>query len=96
MSVGSWIIGILLGIPSAAGIALLIVGSALNKSNNFGDSKGEIANFADKNGFVVLFKKDRVKADTPVGIYDYTPLPPQQTQTVQPVQQVQQQFPTQQ
>ena len=84
MGVGSWIIGILLGVPSAAGIALLIAGSALNKSNNFGDSKGEISNFADKNGFVILAKQDRVKANTPVGIYDYTPLPPQETPPAQP------------
>lgn len=59
-------LGIILGIMCGIGLPLLILSSKLNKSNNFGDSKGELTHFADSRGFVVLMRKDRVSKNTPI------------------------------
>lgn len=56
---------IILGLPLGVGLSLLLVGSMLNKSNNFGDSKGDLHSFSDT-GLIITSSVNKVKKDTPL------------------------------
>lgn len=58
-------LGVIFGVPLGTGVALLLCGYLLNKSNNFGDSKGDLKAFS-KNGFKTVTSKENVKSTTPV------------------------------
>lgn len=57
------VIGFILGVPAAFGMALLICSSILNKSNNFGDSKGDLMAFSTS-GIQGRNYRDRISRNT--------------------------------
>lgn len=56
---GWWIFATILGLPLGVGLSLYITSNMLDKSNNFGDSKGDIRNFS-RGGLMGKNFKDRV------------------------------------
>lgn len=60
---GYLIFAIFLGVPLGVGLALTISASILNKSNNFGDSKGTLTTFSKK-GLQGKYFKDHVSRGT--------------------------------
>ena len=61
--IGYLIFASILGIPCGVGIALYITSNLLDKSNNFGDSKGNVTTFS-KEGIIGRNFKDRVSRNT--------------------------------
>ncbi|MCQ2516326.1 MAG: hypothetical protein MJ094_05635 [Saccharofermentans sp.] len=56
---------IILGVPLGTGLALRLVGSMLNKSNNLGDTKCTLSDVS-KGGLLGQDFKNRVKKETPL------------------------------
>lgn len=56
---------IILGVPLGTGLALRLVGSMLNKSNNLGDTKCALSDVS-KGGLLGQDFKNRVKRETPL------------------------------
>lgn len=54
---------LILGLPCGIGIALYLTASKLDKSNNFGDSKGDVTSFSPT-GIEGKFYQDKVKKNT--------------------------------
>ena len=63
------VLALLFAIPLGIGLALYIVASLLERSNNFGDSRAELADFSDQGHFQGRKSWNNINPDS-------TPLPP--------------------
>ncbi len=60
-----FVIGFIIGGFIGIGIALIIVASSVDKSNNLGDSKGSFANFTSR-PIEILEKEDKLRKAPPL------------------------------